>query len=175
MPQQQKLDEEASLRRYAQLVRRVIRPYYLQGGDYDDLYQEGMVGLLRAVRRYDPERGAGFEAFASVCIRRQVIDALRREASISERDQKLLELTPDSAPDSDPELLCLANESAKEITEHLSGLLSAFEASVLDRYLGGLSTAEIAALLGREQKSVDNAIGRIRRKLAQFLAKGDSR
>ena len=93
MPQQRKLDEEDSLRRYAQLVRRIIRPYYLQGGDYDDLYQEGMVGLLRAVRRYDPERGAGFEAFASVCIRRQVIDALRREASLSERDKKLLELT----------------------------------------------------------------------------------
>jgi RNA polymerase sporulation-specific sigma factor len=175
MPQQRKLDEEDSLRRYAQLVRRIIRPYYLQGGDYDDLYQEGMVGLLRAVRRYDPERGAGFEAFASVCIRRQVIDALRREASLSERDKKLLELTPDTAPDSDPELLYLANESAKEITEHLSGLLSAFEASVLDLYLGGQSTAEIAARLGRNAKSVDNAIGRIRRKLAQFLAKGDSR
>ena len=175
MPQQHKLDEEASLRQYAQLVRRVIRPYYLQGGDYDDLYQEGMVGLLRAVRRYDPDRGAGFEAFASVCIRRQAIDALRRDAFLSEQDKKLLELTPDSAPDSDPELLCLANESAKEITEHLSGLLSAFEASVLDLYLGGLSTAEIAARLGREYKSVDNAIGRIRRKLAQFLAKGDSR
>jgi RNA polymerase sporulation-specific sigma factor len=175
MPQQHKLDEETSLRHYAQLVRRVIRPYYLQGGDYDDLYQEGMVGLLRAVRRYDPERGVGFESFASVCIRRQVIDALRRDASLSQADSRFFQLTPETLPDSDPELLYLANESAKEITEHLSGLLSAFEASVLDLYLGGQSTAEIAARLGRNAKSVDNAIGRIRRKLAQFLAKGDSR
>ena len=71
-------EEEELARRYARLVQSCVRPYFLTGGDYDDLVQEGMIGLLKAIREYDPARSQNFEAFAALCIRRQVYDALRR-------------------------------------------------------------------------------------------------
>ena len=170
--------QEYLLDKYKSLVRAKSRAYFLIGADTEDIIQEGMIGLLKAIRSYDPARSDNFEAYASLCIRRQIYDTIRRDARWLLREEDALrQIAPDPAlaGTPDPETQCLANETETEIKAALHGFLSAFEASVLDRYLGGLSTAEIAALLGREQKSVDNAIGRIRRKLAQFLAKGDSR
>ena len=76
-------EEEAFAAEYSRLVSRLVRPYFLQGGDQDDLYQEGMIGLLKAIRSYDPEKNDHFEAYAALCIRRQFYDAIRRSAKTS--------------------------------------------------------------------------------------------
>ena len=174
-------DEDEVVSQYARLVRTVIRPYFLSGGDVDDLYQEGMLGLLKAIRTYDPARSANFETYAAVCIRNRIFDALRRQERVWEK--RLCQVDSPSSPFSypadnvlsDPETEVLASESAQEIKTALSGLLSAFEASVLEPYLQGYTASEIAARLGRPAKSVDNAIRRIRRKFAQYLSQGDNR
>ena len=170
------LTEDACAAEYSRLVSRLVRPYFLQGGDRDDLYQEGMIGLLKAIRAYDPQRSDSFEAFASLCVRRGLYDAVRRSARLALREEDALARIPlpgASAPD--PETQCLANETEKEIKAALHGLLSAFEASVLDPYLEGYTVREIARMRGCKEKSVENAVLRIRRKLAQYLTLGDSR
>ena len=171
-------DEEGRAAQYSRLVSRIVRQFFLQGGDQDDLYQEGMIGLLKAIRSYDPARNDNFEAYASLCIRRQLYDAVRRDARTSRREEDVLrQIAPDpvltGAPD--PETQCLANETETEIKAALHGFLSAFEASVLDPYLAGYSVSEISRRLERSPKSVENAILRIRRKLARYLSQGDSR
>lgn len=179
--------EDELARRYARLVSRCARPYFLTGGDYDDLIQEGMIGLLKAIREYDPSRSDNFEAFAVLCIRRQIYDAVRRskrkDGHLQIEFVELTELTETSDREhlssvkvqQDPETELLAKESALEIQTALSGLLSVFETSVLRLYLEGYTPSEIAQTLQKEKKSVENAIGRIRRKLAEYLQKGDSR
>lgn len=173
--------EEDSAREYSRLVSRLVRPFFLRGGDQDDLYQEGMIGLLKAIRSYDPGKNDSFEAYATLCIRSRLYDAVRTDASGFRREEdaraKLQQLTPlpGESHYPDPEAECLANESAKEIQAALHGLLSPFEASVLDPYLEGYTVNEIAVRLARPQKSVDNAVRRIRQKLALYLSKGDSR
>ncbi len=171
-------DEEVRAAEYSRLVSRIVRQFFLRGGDQDDLYQEGMIGLLKAIRSYDPTRNDNFEAFAALCIRRQLYDAVRRDASLSQREEAALQqLTPDPALNGhpDPETQCLANETETEIKAALHGFLSAFEASVLDPYLAGYSVSEISRSLGRSPKSVENAILRIRRKLARYLSQGENR
>lgn len=175
------IDEDSLVAEYARLVRRVIRPYFLAGGDYDDLYQEGMIGLLRAVRSYDAARNPNFEPYAVRCIRNRIFDVLRAQKKeklsnqlVSDQWQVFAERSADGSL-AGPEEAVLASESEQEIRENLSGLLSAFEASVLDSYLRGYTTSEIAHRLGRSAKSVDNAIRRIRCKLAHELTHGDSR
>jgi len=165
--------EDALARRYARLVRRCARPYFLTGGDYHDLTQERMIG-----------RSDNFEAFAVLCIRRQIYDAVRRSKRKDGHLQiEFVEFTESSDQErlsgvkfqQDPETELLAKESAQEIQSALSGLLSIFETSVLRFYLEGYTVSEIAQRLQKERKSVDNAIGRIRRKLAEYLQKGDNR
>ena len=171
-------NEEGQAAHYSRLVFRIVRQFFLQGGDQDDLYQEGMIGLLKAIRSYDPARSDNFEAYASLCIRRQIYDTIRRDARLLLREEDALrQIAPDPAlaGTPDPETQCLANETETEIKAALHGFLSAFEASVLDPYLAGYSVSEISRSLGRNSKSVENAILRIRRKLARYLSQGDSR
>lgn len=171
-------DEEGRAVFYSRLVARMVRQFFLQGGDQDDLYQEGMIGLLKAIRTYDPARSDNFEAYASLCIRRQLYDAVRRDVRLSQREEDVLrQIAPDPvlAGTGDPETQCLANETETEIKAALHGFLSAFEASVLDPYLAGYSVGEISRRLDRSPKSVENAILRIRRKLARYLSQGENR
>lgn len=164
------------IKEHAQLVRRCIRPYFLRGGDYDDLYQEGMIGLLSALRSFRPERNDNFQAYAALCIKRRVIDAVRKD-NVHSRSQTQSQVSLAQSegdyvenPLNNPEVSILASETAKEIKGTLSGMLSPFEASVLDRYLDGYTSSEIAQGLKRSSKSVDNAIRRIRWKLASYLS-----
>lgn len=171
-------EEELRAAEYSRLVSRIVRQFFLQGGDQDDLYQEGMIGLLKAIRSYDPARSNNFEAYASLCIRRQIYDTIRRDARLFLREEDALrQIAPDPAlaGPPDPETQCLANETETEIKAALHGFLSAFEASVLDPYLAGYSASEISRSLGRSPKSVENAILRIRRKLARYLSQGENR
>ena len=171
-------EEELRAAEYSRLVSRIVRQFFLQGGDQDDLYQEGMIGLLKAIRSYDPVRSDNFEAYASLCIRRQIYDTIRRDARLFLREEDALrQIAPDPVLTGthDPETQCLANETETEIKAALHGFLSAFETSVLDPYLAGYSVSEISRNLGRSPKSVENAILRIRRKLARYLSQGESR
>ena len=180
--------EEALVVRYNRLVRICARPYFLAGGDSEDLIQEGMVGLLAAIREYDPDKAAAFRTYAEVCIKNRlfsVIKAAARDKHIPLNHSVSLETplfggTGDpsalGAPDgqgTDPEEILLSREAFRERLEALMGQLSGFEAGVLRLYLNGLSYREIAAELGKPLKSVDNAVQRIRRKLAQPSSSGD--
>ena len=180
--------EEALVARYVRLVRICARPFFLAGGDSEDLIQEGMVGLLHAVREYDPAKEASFHTFAEVCIRSRLLSAIR--AAAGDKHAPLNRSVPLEAPSydgdsqccsygsgypcqDDPEAILIDRESLQERMTALTGQLSGFEAEILGFYLDGLSYAEIAAETGRSPKAVDNAVQRIRRKLARQLQSGD--
>lgn len=163
--------EEILLLRYSQLVRLCARPLFLFGGDSEDLTQEGMLGLLRAIRSYDPDRGSSFRTYAELCIRRSMFSAIRRAAALRHAalndslpmDRVLEECIPE--PDSDPESVLLLRETMREQMEAVNSRLSPLEKQVFERYQEGMTYAEIAQALNRPRKTIDNAIQRIRRKL----------
>ena len=167
--------ENELVRRYNRVVRACARPLFLVGGDSEDLIQEGMVGLLTAIRKYDPNRDAAFRTFATICIRNRLASAIRAAQgdkhsplnhSIS-FEPPLFDGTDLTLSVENPEDVIIGREELKERLDALKGQLSEFEASILPPYLNGLSCAEIAQRYDRSQKSVDNAIQRIRRKMAR--------
>ena len=171
--------EEGLAVRYFSVVKACSRPYFLAGGDCEDLIQEGMLGLLKAVRAYEPERNVPFEAFARMCITRRVYSAVSAASAVkheplnhSENIAKTPlfdENTETAHAAADPAYLVIGAEEHRERQQKLMSLLSAFEARVLALYLDGCSYEEMAAEVGKPVKSVDNAIQRIRRKAATFL------
>ena len=178
--------EEALSERYMRLVRICARPLFLAGGSSEDLIQEGMIGLLSAIRSFDPESGSSFHTFAEICIRTRLLSAVKSASrkkhlplndglsleQLSEDSGSQLSATPEVFRQ-DPEDLVLARESKEELYAVLSRCLSKMENRVLEFYLDGLSYREIAARLGKDEKAVDNAVQRIRRKLARNLNPGD--
>ncbi len=180
--------EETLVERYTRLVRICARPYFLAGGDSEDLTQEGMLGLLSAIRRFKPEDGTAFRTFAEVCIRNRMIEAVK---SASRRKHDPLndgvsleyiilseESTVGAASQPEafrrvPEEQVLARESEKEFYSTFSRCLSDFETEVLFHFLDGLSYRQIAEATHRTEKAVDNAVQRIRRKLARHPFLGD--
>jgi len=171
--------EEELVSRYVRLVRACARPFFLAGGDSEDLIQEGMMGLLSAIRQYDPNRDALFKTYAEHCIRNRLYTAIKSASRykhtplndyVSFESPQFDEIqTKMSSVLRDPEELLITRERVNEITEKLSGKLSGFESKVLDLYLEGESYSEIAAKLDKTPKSVDNAVQRIRKKLVQIL------
>jgi len=171
--------EEALVSEYVQLVRACARPYFLAGGDSEDLIQEGMLGLLSAARSFDRSKGVKFSTYAEFCVRRRIYSAIKAAAGykhtplnsyISLESQQLDETSTQSAYFlRDPEDFVIARESAGEVEKLLYGALSRFEASVLELFLDGMSYKDMALRLEKPIKSVDNAVQRIRRKLAQIL------
>lgn len=181
--------EETLVLRYARLVRACARPFFLAGGDSEDLIQEGMLGLLSAIRAFRPERGARFRTFAEVCIRRRIISAVRTAASgrhgpLNDRvslDQSLFLADQDFTPlgtsfrrPVDPEAAVIHQEDLSALEETIQEQLTPLEAHVLALYLDGSSYSEIAEEVYRSTKSVDNAVQRIRRKIARHLSRGDN-
>lgn len=178
--------EEALTERYMRLVRVCARPLFLAGGSSEDLIQEGMIGLLSAIRQFDPESGNSFHSFAEHCIRMRLLSAIKsasRKKHLPLNDGLSLEqLSEDTGSQlsaiplifrQDPEDLVLAKESKEELYAVFSRCLSKLENRVLTCYLDGLSYREIAAHLDIDEKAVDNAVQRIRRKLARNLNPGD--
>ncbi|MCD8376699.1 MAG: sigma-70 family RNA polymerase sigma factor [Oscillospiraceae bacterium] len=179
--------EEELAERYARLVRACARPLFLAGGDSEDLIQEGMVGLLSAIRSYKEEKSPSFRSFAEVCIRRRLISAVRAagsgkqsplNGSISFETPSFDKFAERAAPaDTDlqgnPEDILIRREQLRECLNAVKGQLSGFEAKVLGLFLSGASYREIAAQVNRSPKSVDNAVQRIRRKLARQLSSGE--
>ncbi len=181
-----RLAEETLVARYNRLVRTCARPFFLAGGDSEDLTQEGMVGLITAVREYDAGKEASFRTFAEICIRSRLYSVLRASARDKQQPLNQSLSLDDSHFDSNP-LTSGTNNLAQRNPEDflidrehtaalLSGVrkqLSEFEAKILGFYLDGLSCREIAKAVNKPPKSVDNAVQRIRRKVARQLLSGD--
>ena len=172
-------------RRYGRLVRACARPLFLAGGDSEDLFQEGMLGLLTAIRSFEGGRDASFRTFAEICIRSRLYSAVR--AAQGSKHSPLNHSVSFEPPlfdgtnaylfssEESPEDVIIGREELRERLDALKGQLSEFEASILSPYLSGLSCGEIARRVGRSPKAVDNAVQRIRRKVARnFSSSGSS-
>ena len=161
------------------------RPLFLAGGDSEDLFQEGMLGLLTAIRSFEGGRDASFRTFAEICIRSRLYSAVR--AAQGSKHSPLNHSVSFEPPlfdgtnaylfssEESPEDVIIGREELRERLDALKGQLSEFEASILSPYLSGLSCGEIARRVGRSPKAVDNAVQRIRRKVARnFSSSGSS-
>lgn len=180
---------DSLLTRYRHLAWTKARSYFLTGGDEDDLVQEGMIGLYKAIRDFDPDRQVSFRSFAAVCITRHIVTAIRATQrhkhlplncglSLSKPlacgdgvGGSLLDELP-SPETADPVETIISQEEVRRIEVGLSEILSAFEAEVLRQLTEGYSYQEIAVRLGRQAKSVDNALQRIKRKASRYLGTG---
>lgn len=177
-----KAASEFLLYKYRNLVRTRVKPYFLVGAEKDDLLQVGMIGLWQAIIDFRPERAFSFSAFAKVCITRHIITAIKtatrqkqmplnRSLSLESpgedvcNDWNLSDILPD-CNNSDPEEIILIDEDTKILQDRLQSVLSEFEWFVLAGYRHGSSYREIAVELKCKTKSVDNALARIRRKVA---------
>ncbi len=167
------------VRKYGQLVKKESRAWFLIGGDADDVTQEGMIGLYKAVRDFVPEKGAAFSTFATLCIRRQIQAAINKSnrqkqqplneyislyAGEDEGDDLLSGLEA-HADVSNPEDMMIARERSADFMKKVENSISNMEAQVLDLYLEGLSYADISEKLEITEKAVDNALQRIRTKI----------
>ncbi|MBF7096009.1 RNA polymerase sporulation sigma factor SigH [Alkalibacter mobilis] len=169
------------VKKYRGLVFQKARSYYISGGDKDDLYQEGLIGLLKAVRSYSPEKNVGFRYFAEMCIERQILTAIR-----SANRNKHLPLNGyvsfsnpvyreggdvtvgDMISDHkirEPEETAIGHDALIRMSETLKAALSTFELRVLKCHIEGDGQKEIARKLGKDKKSIDNALQRVKKKV----------
>ena len=182
-------DDQASghlLNKYKNFVRSKARSYFLIGADHEDIVQEGMIGLFKAIRDYRPERLSSFRVFAELCVTRQIITAIKtatRQKHIplnsyvslnkpiydEESDRTLLDVITEGRV-SNPEDLLIGQEDLHRIEDKIGEMLSDLEWEVLTSYLDGRSYQEIAKDLGRHVKSIDNALQRVKRKLEKLMA-----
>jgi len=179
--------EEVLIKRYKNFVLAKSRSYFLVGADREDIVQEGMIGLYKAIRDYRIERLASFRAFAELCITRQIITAIKAatrqkhqplNSYISlnkpiydeESDRTLLDILKGSKL-TNPEQLFISKETYELIEDKIYEMLSDLEFDVLQEYLKGKTYQAIADELDKHVKSVDNALQRVKRKLEDFLEK----
>ena len=175
---------ETLIARYLRFVKSLARPLFLIGGDAEDLTQEGMLGLLSAIRTYSPDGGASFHTYAETCIRRRLLNAIESAARFKHRPLNhalSLDHLQDGAQEQQAmftarelEDALLAKEQISETFRQFSVVLSPFEHEVLRLFLEGFRYREIALRVKKTEKSVDNAIGRIRKKLAQHYKNGEN-
>ena len=178
----------ALLSRHKDAVRITARKYYMLGGDQDDIIQEGMIGLFKAIRDFKSTRLTSFRAFAELCVKRQIITAIKaatRQKHVplnsyvslnkplydEESDRTLLDVIEGRV--TNPEDLYISQEDLSRIQTQISEVLSDLERQVLEAFMDGKSYQEIAELLGRHVKSIDNALQRVKRKLFKFREEND--
>ena len=172
--------------RYKNLVRKKAKSMYIAGGDNDDLIQEGMIGLFKAIRDFDEEKEASFRTFANVCIVNNMVSAVK--ASNCKKHQPLnqgISLNADSPDGEDgglslieeltdtksrnPEDMLIDRENVEILQSEIDSALSEYEKRVLTLYLGGMDYTEIAATLMKSDKSIDNALQRIKGKIKRII------
>ena len=172
------------MEKYKNLVRKEANAMYLLGGENDDLIQEGMIGLFKAVQDYDPKQGASFYSFARLCITRQLysaVEASKRKKhgplnsyvslyDKNEEKEALIE-TVEAEQESNPEEILVSREYARLLESQLEQQLSALESRVLYLHLLGTDYKTIARLLDRSPKTIDNALQRIKGKTEKILEK----
>ncbi|MBQ8111491.1 MAG: RNA polymerase sporulation sigma factor SigH [Clostridia bacterium] len=176
---------EYLLNKYKNFVRSKARSYFLIGADHEDIVQEGMIGLYKAIRDYRAEKLSSFRAFAELCVTRQIITAIKtatRQKHIplnsyislnkpiyeEDSDRTLLDVITEEGT-SNPEEMFIDREDLSLIEGKIGQMLSDLEKDVLVRYMEGKSYVEIAGEMGRHVKSIDNALQRIKRKLLKYL------
>lgn len=176
---------EYLLNKYKNFVRAKARSYFLIGADREDIVQEGMIGLYKAIRDYRPNKLSSFRAFAELCVTRQIITAIKtatRQKHIplnsyislnkpiydEESDRTLMDVIS-GVRVTDPEELIIRQEEFSDIENVIEELLSDLEWEVLTSYLQGKTYQEIAAELDRHVKSIDNALQRVKRKVERYL------
>ncbi|HBB9211275.1 TPA: RNA polymerase sporulation sigma factor SigH [Escherichia coli] len=176
---------EYLLCKYQNFVKAKAKSYFLIGADKEDIYQEGMIGLFKAIRDFKDDKLASFKVFAELCITRQIITAVKtatRQKHIplntyislnkpiydEESDRTLLDILSGIRV-SDPEELIIDREEMENIESKIQEVLSGLEMEVLNSYLDGKSYQEIASDLDRQAKSIDNALQRVKRKLEKCL------
>ena len=169
------------MEKYKNMVRKKARAMFLIGGDNDDLIQEGMIGLFKAVRDYQPEKEASFQTFARICVDRQIYNAIQNSnrqkhqqlnsyISLSQEDGENEEHLPDMWVEN-PESIIIDQENVRDLEQEITCTLSPMENQVLDYYLDGNGYTEIAKIMGKTPKSIDNALQRIRGKIKEQLEK----
>ena len=176
---------EYLLNKYKNFVRSKARSYFLIGADHEDIVQEGMIGLYKAIRDFREEKLTSFRAFAELCITRQIITAIKtatRQKHIplnsyvslnkpiydEESDRTLLDLITEGW-EANPEEVLINRENVSVIEGRIGKMLSGLEKQVLLRYLEGKSYQEISQEMRRHVKSIDNALQRVKRKLQKML------
>ena len=187
-------DQNAScelVRRYRGLIRSKARSYFLVGADREDIIQEGMIGLYKAIRDYDPTRQASFHSFAELCVTRQIITAVKsatrrkhsplngyislsRSTSMEEDGERLLSDILAAKEICDPAEIVISAWETDFIRTGMADALSPFESDVLKLYTNGRSYQEIAESLGRHTKAVDNALQRVKRKMETQIRRCNS-
>ena len=177
--------QEYLISKYENFVKAKAKSYFLIGADKEDIYQEGMIGLYKAIRDFKPDKLTSFKAFAELCVTRQIITAIKtatRQKHIplntyvslnkpiyeEESDRTLLDVLT-GLKVSDPEELFIGQEQMEYIQNEIAKVLSDLEMEVLASYLDGKSYQEIACDLDRHAKSIDNALQRVKRKLEKCL------
>lgn len=154
---------------YKHLVMAIARKYYLMGGDKEDLIQEGMIGLFKAITFYDEGKNNNFTQYSARLIEHEIISAIRRANSNNQQvlsDSVLIEDDDMLSGDSmSPEGVFISNEDTDELTREIESKLSQFERQVVDYYLKGYSYTDIASIMNKSGKSIDNALSRIKKKL----------
>ena len=177
---------ETLINKYKDLVNMKVGKYFIIGAEKEDIYQEGMIGLYKAIRDINFEKATTFKAFAELCVTRQIITAIKtatrqkhiplntyvslnKPVSDDESDRTLLDILS-SIKVSDPEELVIGQEQKKLIEDEIERVLSDLEKEVFQSYLDGKSYQEIACDLDVQAKSIDNALQRVKRKLEKCLA-----
>ncbi|MBD5543639.1 MAG: RNA polymerase sporulation sigma factor SigH [Lachnospiraceae bacterium] len=180
------------MEKYKNLVRSKAKSMYILGADNEDLIQEGMIGLFKAIRDFDSGRDASFYTFADLCISRQIYTAVKvsgrqkhmplntyislysniteTEGGMNGNEMSLVNALS-SKDEQNPEELLIDRENVEDIERAIESELSAFEKQVLDLYITGMSYSQIAKVLGKDDKSTDNALQRIKGKLRKVLRK----
>lgn len=174
------------IKKYRTFVRAKARTYFLIGADHEDIMQEGMIGLYKAIRDYKGDKRSSFRAFAELCVTRQIITAIKtatRQKHIplnsyvsldkpiydEESERTLLDILADADTIDDPQDLIVNQEKYDDMEGKLAEVLSGLEREVLALYLDGRTYQEISVELQRHVKSIDNALQRVKRKLERYL------
>lgn len=176
--------EDILIRRYVEMIRGKAHLYFIVGADSEDVIQEGMIGLFKAIHDYSGNREATFKTFAELCINRQILTAVKTASRrkhqplndsvslstpVDETGGGTLEESLGGDMASNPEAVFMENTLSLLLTDENSTLFSSMERRVLKEYLAGKKYPEIAQSLGKSYKAVDNAMQRIRRKISEYM------
>ena len=170
--------EDYLMEQYKGMVLKTAHAMFIVGGEREDLIQEGMIGLFKALRDYQPGKSAVFSTFANLCVERQLYKAIEMSGRLKNKPlNSYISLSEEESPildslafeQQDPEAIVIDRENVNVMQEKIRQHLSSFETQVLDSYLEGMTYTQIAEAMEKSPKSIDNALQRIRGKIREFL------